>query len=452
MLGLAVALVERGEMGGECLNSGCVPSKALIAAASHAAAVREGARFGVHSGAPRIDYAGVRAHVARAIAAIAPHDSAARFDALGVDVVRASARFLDGRTIQAGERLLAAPRIVIATGSSPRVPDLQGLADLPYLTSETLWDMPELPRHLAILGGGAIAAELAQAFRRLGAGVTIIEEADCLAGEDTDAAGVVLGKLRQEGVRIVDRAGVTGVERRDGEITIVRAHGPAIDASHLLVAIGRVPNVEGLGLAAAGVRVAPDGIEVDSRRRTSNPRISAIGDCRRGPRLTHLAGEDGSIVVRNVALGWPAKVNLTALPRVIYTDPELAQVGMTEAEARRQSGRVTVAIEALADDDRAVTEGYTEGFLKVVRRGRRTVGVTIVGRHAGELLLPWSLAMAGKASTFAIAGTMVAYPTRSERSKAAAFAAYAPIIFSRASRRWAGLLARGRRRRRERDP
>ena len=202
MLGLRVALVERQSMGGECLHTGCVPSKALIAATSYAAAVRDGPRFGVHAAELRIDYAGVRAHVASAIAAIAPHDDRARFEALGVEVIMADARLLDGRTVQAGGRRLAASRIVIATGSRPRLPQLPGLSNVPFLTNETVWALTELPHHLAILGGGAIGVELAQAFRRLGADVTILEEGICLAGEDAEAAGIVLDALRREGVRL----------------------------------------------------------------------------------------------------------------------------------------------------------------------------------------------------------------------------------------------------------
>ena len=243
----------------------------------------------------------------------------------------------------------------------------------------------------------------------------------------------------------MENAGVTRVERRGMDIAMIRSGGETIEASHLLLASGREPRIEGFGRDAAGVRCAPDGIEVDARRRTSNPRISAIGDCRQGPRLTHLAAEDGAVVVRNIVFGWPAKANLAAVPRVIYADPELAQLGLTAAEARRSGGRVTVETRPFADDDRAVAEGHTVGFLRMVRRGRRVVGVTIVGRHAGELLLPWSLVMAGKASAFTLAGTTVSYPTRSERSKAVAFGAYEPLVFSGASKGWARLLARLRR-------
>ena len=446
MLGLRVALVERGTMGGDCLNSGCVPSKALIAAAAHAAAARDGTRFGVHADVIRIDYEGVRRHVAAAITAIAPRDSRTRFEALSVEVIAADARCIDGRTVDAGGRRLCAPRIVIATGSRPRVPDLAGLASVPFLTTKTLWDLAELPRHLAILGGGAVGIELAQAFRRLGATVTVVERATCLGGEDADAAAIVLASLRQEGVRLVEGRGVARVEPRGQDVALVLADGETVTASHLLVAVGREPRVDGLGLAAAGVAVGENGIVVDARRRTSNRHISAIGDCRAGPRLTHLAGEDGSVVVRNIALGWPAKLDGTALPRAIFTDPELAQVGMTEAEALRLGGRVTIEMKDFSEDDRAVTEGHETGFVKTVRRGRRLVGVTIVGRHAGELLLPWSLLIAGRASTLSMASAVVAYPTRSERSKAAAFAAWEPVVFSAASRRWAGLRARMRRR------
>ncbi len=274
----------------------------------------------------------------------------------------------------------------------------------------------------------------------------MIESGTCLAGEDGDAAAIVLASVRRDGVRILEGRAVARVERRDGGVALVLADGETVAATHLLVAAGREPRVDGLRLEAAGIDVCPDGVVVDGRRRTRNRRVFAAGDCRQGPRLTHVAGEDGSVVVRNIGLGWPATLRGDALPRAIFTDPELAQVGMTAEAVRRTGDRPHIETRYFAEDDRAVTEGHDEGFVRTVRRGRRLVGATIVGRHAGELLLPWSLAIRGKASTFGMADTVVAYPTRSERSKAAAFAPWEPVVFSAASRRWARLLARGRRR------
>ena len=443
MFGLRVALVEQGEMGGECLHTGCVPSKALIAAAAraHAATV---VPMGVALSAS-VDWAGVSAHIEAAIGAIAPHDSQERFEAMGVEVIRSPARFLDARRMRVGNRDIAAPRIVIATGSRPAVPAIAGLEDTPYLTNDTVFALERLPDHLLILGGGAIGCELAQAFRRLGARVTVIEADTPLATEDSDAATLVLDALHTEGVAFRTGATATSVERTDDGVRVVLSGGEAVAGSHLLVATGRRANTDSLNLAAADVRCGEDGIEVDARCRTSQRHIFAIGDCRAGPRFTHVAGYEGSQVALQLATGWPSKVDWRALPRVTYTDPELAQIGLTEAAARERYEDVEVTREEFADNDRAVTEGDTRGFIKVVRRGGKVVGVTIVGRRAGELLLLWAQVITGKASTFAVGSAIVAYPTRSEIAKAAAFSIWQPTVFGAWPKRWAKLLAQMRR-------
>ena len=371
MFGLKVALIEQGAMGGECLNTGCVPSKALIASAARAHAGRQGRRLGIALAPPDVDFAAVRRHLQDTIAAIAPHDSQERFEALGVEVIRAPARFLDRRTLLAGNRRLRAPRIVIATGSRPALPPLAGLADVPYLTNETLFALEALPGHLLILGGGAIGCEMAQAFRRLGSAVTVIEAERPLARDDHEAAQVVTARLAQEGVVFISGATATRVDGAEGAIRLELEDGREVTGTHLLVATGREANVASLDLGAAGVRHGKGGITVDARRRTSNRQVFAIGDCRAGPRFTHVAGYEGSLVALQVATGWPARGRLAGLPRVTYTDPELAQIGLTEAEARARYSQVDVTREAFADNDRAVTQGDTAGFLKLVRhRGK----------------------------------------------------------------------------------
>ena len=443
MFGLRVALIEASEMGGECLNTGCVPSKALIAAAARAHEGRGGARLGVDLGEPRVDWAGVRAHIDGAIKTIAPEDLAERFETMGVDVIRTRARFLDGPTVLAGNRRLRAPRFVIATGSRPRLPDLPGLAGVSYLTNETLFGLEVLPEHLLVLGAGPIGCEMAQAFRRLGSQVTVVAPEPPLARDDPDASAIVLDQLRREGVTF-EHCSALRVASSAGSPAVTLADGRLLTGSHLLVATGREANVEGLDLAAAGVEVGPDGIVVDARRRTSNRHIYAIGDCRPGPRFTHASGYEGSLVALDVALGWPGKVDWQALPRVTYTDPELAQVGLTEAEARERYGPVEVVRQDFAHNDRAVAEGDTRGFLKLVRHRGRVVGVTIVGTRAGELLLPWTQVITGKASMFALGSAVIAYPTRSEIAKAAAFAALEPQVFGTWPKRWARTVARVR--------
>ena len=443
MFGLKVALIEAGTMGGECLNTGCVPSKALLAAAKAAHGARDSARFGIKA-TPEVDWSGVRAHVDGAIAAIAPHDSQGRFEEMGIEVIRAPAHFLDGKSLQVGNRLLTAPRIVIATGSKPAIPPIEGMADVPYLTNETLFTLDMLPDHLIILGGGAIGVEMAQAFHRLGSAVTVIEHDKPLGRDDVDAADMVIAQLRSEGVAFELGRKATDVMIDEKSIVVKLDDRRSVSGSHLLVATGRRANVADLDLAAAGVKVGKDGIEVDARRRTGNRRIYAIGDCRAGPRFTHVAGYEGALVGLDIALGWPSKVDWRALPHVTYCDPELAQIGLTEAEARKRHGKIDVTIQEFRDNDRAVTEGDTRGFVKLVRHRGKVVGVTIVGAHAGELLQPWAQIITGKASAFALGSAIVAYPTRSEIAKATAFASYSPVVFGAWPRRWAALVARTR--------
>ena len=445
-LGLAVALVEEDRMGGECLNSGCVPSKALIACARRAQAVRNAGRFGVRVEPPSIDWATVRAHVRGAIATIAPHDAAARFETWGVTVVRGHARFIAPRALDVAGRRLSAPRIVLATGSRPRLPPLERLEGVPYLTNETLFDLDALPRRLLVLGGGAIGCEMAQAFRRLGSEVALVEAERLLPGSDAEAAALVAARLRGEGVAIFEAARAVRVVDEAGTIRLTLADEQVVEGSHLLVAVGRTPNVGDLGLDVPGVAVGDDGIMVDRHGRTTARGIYAIGDCRAGPRFTHAAGYEGARLVTRLGFGVPAPISHAALPRVTYTDPAVAEVGAGEAEARGGRGRIEVSREPFADNDRAVTEGDTIGFCKVMRCGGRPVGATIVGAGADELLLPWILAIGRTRPTlWALAGLMLPYPTRGEIAKAVAFAAFEPRIFSRGARAWAATLARLRR-------
>jgi pyruvate/2-oxoglutarate dehydrogenase complex dihydrolipoamide dehydrogenase (E3) component len=443
LFGLSVALIEEGAMGGECLNTGCVPSKALLAAAARAA--QQGERLGVNLGNACVDWAGVRAHVDAAIAAIEHHDSQERFEAMGVEVIRKRASFLSRDSLRAGERTLRAPRIVIATGSRPAELPIEGIEKVPFLTNENLFQLDELPRHLGIVGAGAIGMEMAQAFRRLGSEVTVIAPTRPMERDDEEAAALVKTSLEREGVRFV--CGEVGrISGAAGELRIDCSSGGEIAASHVLVAAGRKANVDSLDLAKAGVAIGDNGIVVDARRRTSNKRIYAIGDCRAGPRFTHVSGYEGSNVALEIALGIPAKADFSALPHCTFTSPELAQVGMTEDEARkRHDDKVRIIRQDFADNDRAVCEGRSEGFLKLVMKGSKVLGVTAVGEHAGELLLPWSQVIAGKGSTFAMGSAVVAYPMRSDLSKQAAFTAWEPTVFGSWPRRIARVVARSRR-------
>lgn len=418
--GQKVVLFEKGEMGGDCLNYGCVPSKALLAAAKQAHAMRSGAAFGVRPVEPGIDFAAVRAHVQGAIAAIAPHDSQERFEKLGVTVIRAAARFLDGNTVEAAGERFTARRIVIATGSRPAVPPIPGLDQVPFLTNETLFSNPALPQHLLVIGAGPIGLEMAEAHRRLGAEVTVIEAGTPLGQDDPELAAVVLERLAAEGVRIL--AGQTVMSAsREGDVTrLALRGGETITGSHLLVAAGRRPNVEGLNLEAAGIAFTPKGITVDRRLRTSNRRVFAVGDVA-GGRFTHEAGYQAGIVIRNALFGMPAKAN-AVIPHVTYTDPELAQAGLTEAEARARHGKaVRVLRVPFAANDRAQAEGRTEGLVKIVTGpGGRILGAGIVGTGAGDLIQPWVLALDRGLKAGAMASTVLPYPTRGEAGRRAA--------------------------------
>jgi pyruvate/2-oxoglutarate dehydrogenase complex dihydrolipoamide dehydrogenase (E3) component len=425
--GQKVVLFEKAEMGGECLNSGCVPSKALLAAAKQAQAMREAQRFGIAAVEPQIDFAAVRAHVKRAIAAIAPNDSVERFESLGVRVVRGAARFVDARRLEAAGQIFSARRVVIATGSRPFVPPVAGLVDVPYLTNETLFENTVLPSHLLILGGGPVGLEMAQAFGRLGARVTVIEAGVPLSHDDPELAEIVLRKLRSEGVEILSDTAAARVSCRDGGIQVATGDGRSLMGSHLLVAAGRRPNVDGLDLEKAGIAFTATGITVDRGLRTSNRCVYAVGDVA-GGRFTHEAGYQAGIVIRNALFGLPARASAT-IPHVTYTDPELAQAGLTEAEARARHGdAVTVLRWPFTENDRAQAEARTEGLVKIVT-GRRglILGAGIAGPGAGELIQPWLLALDRGLKIGAMLGPVLPYPTRGEAGKRAALEYFAGL-------------------------
>ncbi|HSE78354.1 MAG TPA: FAD-dependent oxidoreductase [Alphaproteobacteria bacterium] len=446
-LGASVVLCERHKMGGDCLNFGCVPSKSVIAAAEHAESMRRSRLFGVGGAAPIVDYRTLRDHVRGVIAAIAPTDSVERFTGLGVQVIDASARFVAADEIEAGGTRVRARRFVIATGSSPAVPPIPGLNAAPYLTNETVFDLDERPRHLIVIGGGPIGCELAQAHRRLGAEVTVLEMARIMPKDDPELVDFVRQRLVSDGVALVEGARVTAIERAGDDITAVIETDEGqrrIIGSHLLLAAGRRPNLSDLDLAAAGVKHSATGVEVDARLRTSNPRIFAIGDASGGPQFTHMANYHAGIVIRNALFRWPAKVDGRAIPWVTFTEPELAQVGLTEEAARQRHGDgLRILRWPFHENDRAQAQRAVEGLIKVVatRRGK-VLGAGIVGAHAGELILPWGLACLGKVKLSDLASMIAPYPTLSEVSKRAAGSYFTPKLFSPRTRAVVRFLAR----------
>lgn len=442
LLGVPVVLIERSAMGGDCLNSGCVPSKAVIATAGAAHAIRQAEHYGIKSSPPLIDRIRINRHVRSVIDGIAPLDSVARYRALGVTVIEGNAVFQDARTVAVGATRITARRFVIATGAAPALPDIPGLSEVPVLTNETIFDLDVVPARLAIIGGGPIGAEMAQAHRRLGAEVTLIEAGRILAREDPEAAECIRRTLRAEGVRIIESAQVSGVTAIGSGVAIDLRDGEnrqLVQASHLLVATGRKSRIDGLGLEKAGVATSAKGITVDAALRTSNRRIYAVGDCAGGPQFTHVAGYQAGLVIRQALFRQPVRVDYATCPRVTYCDPEVASIGLSEAEARISVKGVRTLRWPFSENDRARAMGKEAGFVKVViDRSDRILGVTIVGASAGELIAPWALAMKQKLRIGAMIDLVLPYPTLSEASRRAALQALAPKLMSP----WLGRIIR----------
>lgn len=428
-MGARVVLIEANEMGGDCLNTGCVPSKALIAAAKAAEAQRRGLR-GVASVDPQVDFGAVKDYVRAVIEEIAPVESQERFEGLGCTVVRAFARFTGPREVQAGDTTIRARRFVIATGSHALVPPILGVDTVPYLTNETIFDLRERPQHLIVIGGGPIGVEMAQAHRRLGCEVTVIEGAKVLGREDPELASVIIDALRAEGIRLVEGQPVVRLAGQAGAVEVTLGDGQQVKGSHLLIAVGRKVALDGMNLEAAGVAYTPKGVTVDAGLRSSNRRVYAIGDAAGGLQFTHVAAWHAGIVIRQAILGLPAKADSRALPRATYTDPELAQVGLTEAEARAAHGdALTVVRAGFSHNDRAQAESKTKGLIKVMIVKGRPVGASIVGPQAGELIGLWALAISARMKMSAITGMVAPYPTLGEVSKRAAGAYFSPKLF-----------------------
>ncbi len=442
--GVPVVLIEKARMGGDCLNTGCVPSKSLIAAARRARMIAEAPAFGVTAQGTQIDFQRVHDHVHEIIAAIAPNDSEERFTGLGVRVIDGAARFSDPATVKVGEIEIKARRFVLATGSTAAIPPIPGLDATPYLTNETIFDLTARPDHLIVIGGGPIGLELAQAFRRLGSAVTVLEAAEPLSREDPECAAVVLGQLAREGVSIRSGVKIARVEPASSVRVVLGGEGEeAIEGSHLLVATGRRPTVEGLGLDEAGIKYQRKGIVVDKGLRTTNRKVYAIGDVAGGLQFTHAANYHAGLVIRNALFRLPVKANDDVIPRVTFTDPELAQVGLTEAEAKRRGHAINVLRWPYHENDRAQAERATRGHIKVLTSKRgKILGATIVGAEAGELIATWALAISQNLNIRAFMGVVVPYPTLAEIGKRAAITYFTPSLTNSWVRRIIRLLRR----------
>lgn len=432
--GVDVVLCEKGKMGGDCLNYGCVPSKALIAAANQAATVSKAGIFGVNAGPAEVDYERVHDHIHEVIGSIAPHDSVERFEGLGVTVIKDRAVFLDRETVKAGDRVIKARRFVIATGSRPAIPPIPGLDTVPFLTNETFFDLKVRPEHLIVIGAGPIGLELAQAQRRLGAQVTVLEAVRPLPKDDPELARIVLDAIEADGVRILSGAKASRIAKEtDGRISVTFEKDgteETVTGSHLLVATGRTPNTDTMDLEKAGVDFGRRGIKVTSGLRTTNRKIYAIGDVAGGLQFTHVAGYHAGLVIRSILFRLPVKENRAIIPWATFTSPEIAHVGLSEADAAN-SGHVRVLKWPYKDNDRARAERQTDGMIKVVvgRRGR-ILGASIAGKNASEMISFWALAVSQKMKIGAVTGFVPPYPTYSEIGRRAAVTAFTGSLSS----------------------
>jgi pyruvate/2-oxoglutarate dehydrogenase complex dihydrolipoamide dehydrogenase (E3) component len=444
-MGSSVVLIEKHKMGGDCLNYGCVPSKALLAAGKKAQSFRKQNALGVKGHLDSVEFDEVMAHVKGVIATIEPHDSVDRFEGLGVTVIQGSGKFIGPREFEADGRVIKARRFVVATGSTAFVPPIPGLDQIDFLTNESVFDLTDLPKKLVIVGGGPIGCELAQAFRHLGSEVAIFEMFSLMPKDDPEAVDIVRQSLLDEGVEIFESAKVSGFEKAvSGSKIFFEKDGEdqSLEGSHVLIATGRKPSVDGLGLEAAGVEFDRRGIKVDKGLKSSNRKVYAAGDVAGSYQFTHVAGYHAGIIVRSALFRLPAKVDYKAVPWVTYTSPEVANVGMTEAEAKEQGIDHQVLRADFSGNDRAVAERDTVGFLKVLVTPKgKILGASMVGSNAGEIIQVWALAITNKLKVSAVTSMIAPYPTRGEINKRAAGAFYTPKLFSDRTRKIVRFLA-----------
>ena len=443
-MGARVVLVEReirnGIMGGDCLHTGCVPSKALLASAKLAKNITRAAEFGITVPSADVDFKAVHDHVHQVIDTIAPVDSVERFENLGVTVIHAAAEFISPKVIKVNDQQVKAKFFVIATGSSPKSPPIPGIEDVPFFTNETIFSNETLPDHLIIIGGGPIGVEMAQAHKRLGAEVTILETGTIMAKDDPELVDVVRQSLIQDGIEIGEGIAVTSVAKTEAGISVTlmfdgKSH--VIEGSHLLVAAGRQPNVFDMKLEFAGVDYSERGVVIDERLRSRNKRIFALGDVAGKMQFTHVAGYHAGIAIRNMLYRMPAKADHSCVPWVTYSDPELAHVGLSEADAIKKYGKAKVNVLrwSFEENDRAQAERTTDGLIKAItHKNGLILGASIVGPHAGELIQTWVLALTAKLKISAFTNMISPYPTLGEVSKRAAGTLYTPFLFGARNR------------------
>ncbi len=443
--GASVVLIEQDKMGGDCLNSGCVPSKALIEAAKKAHAVFGTQDFGISFEQAKINYPKVQAHIKEIIAQIAPHDSVERFEGLGVKILKDTAQFIDRTTVKAGDNLVKARRFIIATGSRPLIPAIEGLENITYLTNENIFELKLLPKHLIIIGGGAIGMEMAQAYSRLGAKVTIIEKYNALNQYDKELGVIAINRLRNEGVCFYENTNIKNITKENQQIHVsINQSGKIniIKGTHLLIAAGRKPNIEALTLEKANVEFSKNGIKTDSSLRTTNRKIYAIGDVTGKFLFTHSASYQASLVVRNALFALPIKMNKNIIPHVSYLDPEVAHVGLSEKQAKELYGKKIKIIRSyFSQNDRAVTMRKPQGLLKlIIKNNGQIIGCSIVGENAAELICLFSLAIANRLKTINLASFIAPYPSLSEIAKRAGVESFREKLSNIWIKGWIGLI------------
>ena len=426
-MGACVILIEGGEMGGDCLNTGCVPSKALIEAARHAKAAVAAAKLGVSCSQVSIDYASIMQHVHATIATIEPHDSQERFENLGVRVIRGYAKFTSKNAIIVENETITGRRIVVATGANAVAPPIKGLDQVGYFTNESFFENYDQPDHLIIVGGGPIGIEMAQAHAQLGIKTTLIERFEILPRELADTRDLVRKKLSHDGVSVFENCDILGIKESGAIKSITLEDGQIIVGSHLLIATGRRANFQGLNLSAAGIETTDVGIKVDDSLRTTNRAVYAIGDVIGREQFTHVAGYHASSVVRSALFGLPAKVKTHHIPRVTYCDPEVASVGDISDGPGIEKYRVKY--DGL---DRAIAGDRAEGFAQMWVKNGRVCGVTIVGAQAGELIHFWSLIIAQNLKLSKVSSVITPYPTLSDINKKLIGAYFTPRLFDNA--------------------
>lgn len=444
-MGAPTVLIERHLMGGDCLNSGCVPSKALLAAGAAAHASRHRSKFGVADVEPQVDGAAVQAHVRSVIDAIAPMDSVERFEGLGVNVIQGHGKFTSPTTVEVNDKRVEARRFVLATGSTAAVPSIPGIEETPYYTNETIFSAQPFPKQLIVIGGGPIGCELAQAHRRLGVEVTLLELFTIMPKDDAELVDVVRQSMIADGIDIREGVKISRVEKSgDGVAVILDVDGAEerVEGSDLLLATGRRPVVQGLGLDEAGIDYTDKGIKVDAGLRTSNRKVYAMGDCTGGLQFTHVAGYHAGVIIKSTLFWLPSKADHTKVPWVTYTSPELAHVGLNEEQARAQHGDgIRILRWPFHENDRAQAERRTSGMIKaiVTKRGQ-VLGASVVGPAAGEIILTWVMALNANVKIGTMASMIAPYPTFSEVTKRAAGSFYTPSLFSERTKAIVGFL------------